>query len=158
LPAQEKCYLWKYYDWHIENAFQELDRSLASEIETLAYPAAALLSFCLALLTYNLISVVKSSLDAEHKGKVERSTLSGHYLAGEIAAACHGLTIAVSAGHWRRHFASLRPAAMAAILKTLAAHAQPDRIRGPRKPYPKRLSGKRYSRPSESSTCVERRS
>ena len=134
--------------WTVENAFQELDQALASEIETLAYPSAALLSFCVALLTYNLVSVVKSALAVEHKGKVERSMLSGYYLAGEIAAAYHGLTIAVPAEQWRRHFAALSPAEMAATLKTMAAHAQPDRfrknIRGPKKPRPKRLTGKRY--------------
>jgi len=38
--------------WTVENAFQELEQALHSEIETLAYPRAALLSFCVALLTY----------------------------------------------------------------------------------------------------------
>ena len=134
--------------WTVENAFQELDQALASEIETLAYPSAALLSFSVALLTYNVISVVKSALAVEHKGKIERSTLSGYYLAGEIAAAYHGLTIAVPPSQWRRHFASLSSIEMAETLKTLASHVRPYRfrknVRGPKKPRPKRLSGKRY--------------
>ena len=134
--------------WTVENAFQELDQALYSEIETLAYPSAALLSFCVALLTYNVISVVKSALAAEHQGKAERHTLSGYYLAGELAAAYHGLMIAVPPAQWRRHFAALSPAAMAQTLKALAAQTRPDRfrknVRGSKKPRPNRLSGKRY--------------
>ncbi len=134
--------------WTVENAFQELDQALASEIKTLAYPSAALLSFCVALLTYNLVSVVKSALAVEHRGKIERSTLSGYYLAGEIAAAYHGMDIAVPPWQWRRHFAALSPAEMAETLKTLASHVRPDRfrknVRGPKKPRPTRLTGKRY--------------
>lgn len=147
--------------WTVENAFQELDQALASEIKTLAYPSAALLSFCVALLTYNLVSVVKSALAVEHKGEVERSTLSGYYLAGEIAAAYHGLSIAVSPRQWQRYFAALSPAKMAETLKTLASHVQPDRfrknVRGPKKPRPKRLTGKRYHHVSTQRILTARR-
>ena len=44
--------------WTVENAFQELDQALASEIKTLAYPSAARLSFCVALLTYNVNGIL----------------------------------------------------------------------------------------------------
>jgi hypothetical protein len=134
--------------WTVENAFQELDQALHSEIQTLGYPQAALLSFCVAMLAYNVISVVKSALAAAHGAEAERQNLSGYYLAGELAAAYQGMMIAVPAQVWRRHFAALSPRELARTLKALAARVNPDRfrknVRGPKKPRPKRLSGKRY--------------
>jgi hypothetical protein len=47
--------------WTVERAFHELDQAFNGEIKTLGYPGAALLSFCVALLAYNVTSVVKSS-------------------------------------------------------------------------------------------------
>lgn len=147
--------------WTVENAFQELDQALHSEIKTLGYPGAALLSFCVALLTYNVISVVKSALAAVHGSEAERQSLSGYYLAGELAAAYHGMTIAVPAKTWTRHFASLTPAALAGILKTLAGKVRPERfrknIRGPKKPRPKRSSGKVRHHVSTARILAERR-
>jgi hypothetical protein len=132
--------------WTVENAFQELGQALHSEIKTLAYPKAALLGFCVALLAYNIISVVKTAM-ATVPGGLEREQVSGYYLAGEIAAAYHGMTIAVSARVWRREFARLTPSELAEVLKHLAAKIRPDRfrknVRGPKKPRPKRISGAR---------------
>jgi hypothetical protein len=147
--------------WTVENACQELDQALHSEIKTLGYPGAALLSFCVALLTYNVISVVKSALAAVHGSEAERQSLSGYYLAGELAAAYHGMMIAVPAKTWTRHFASLTSAALAGILKTLAGKVRPERfrknIRGPKKPGPKRSSGKVRHHVSTARILAERR-
>ena len=117
-----------------------------SEIRTLGYPKAALLSFCVALLAYNVISVVKSALAAVHGSAAERQTISGYYLAGEIAAAYHGMMIAVPADQWKRLFGQMTASELAHVLKSLAAKVRPDRfrknVRGPRKPRPpNRTSG-----------------
>jgi len=133
--------------WTIENAFQELDQAFNGEIKTLGYPGAALLSFCVALLAYNVISVVKSALAAAHGGKAKRENLSGYYLAGEIEATYHGMKIAISETEWAKHFASLAPADLARVLKEIAARVKPDRFRktgrGPQKPMPQRSSIRR---------------
>jgi hypothetical protein len=130
--------------WAVENAFQELGQALHSEIKTLAYPKAALLSFCVALLTYNVISVVKNAMAAV-PGGLQRAQVSGYYLASEIAATYQGMMIAVPPRVWRREFARLTPAELAEVLKQLAAKIRPDRfrknVRGPKKPRPKRISG-----------------
>jgi len=132
--------------WTVENAFQELGQALHSEIKTLAYPKAALLSFCVALLAYNVISVVKAAMAAV-PGGLAREEISGYYLAGEIAAAYHGMMIAVPSRVWTREFSHLAPADLARILKDLATQIRPDRfrknVRGPKKPRPKRISGAR---------------
>lgn len=134
--------------WTVEKAFNELDQALNGEIKTLGYPGAALLSFCVALLAYNVISVVKSALAAVHPTEARRESISGYYLAGEVAAAYHGMMIAVPPAEWTKHFALLNPAELARLLKTLAANVRPDRfrknVRGPKKPRPKRSSAKRH--------------
>lgn len=147
--------------WTVEKAFHELDQALNGEIKTLGYPGAALLSFCVALLAYNVISVVKSALAAVHKAEAKREDLSGYYLAGELAAAYHGMMIAVPVEEWTRHFASLSPAELAGLLKTMAAQVRPDRfrknIRGPKKPRPKRTSAKRRPHVSTARILAERK-
>ena len=90
--------------WTIENAFQELDQALNSEINTLGYPKAALFSFCVAVLVYNVVSVIKGALAAVHGRKLERKDLSGYYLAGELAATYNGMMIAVPPKEWTRRF------------------------------------------------------
>ena len=52
--------------WRIEILFQELTETLTCEIKTLAYPKAAIFAFCLALVAYNGISVIKAALRAVH--------------------------------------------------------------------------------------------
>lgn len=146
--------------WTVEKAFQELDQAFNGEIKTLGYPGAALLSFCVALLTYNVISVVKSALAAAHGAAMKRETISGYYLAGELAAAYHGMMIAVPPAQWTRHFASLTPAELAGVLKALAAKVRPDRfrknVRGPKKPPPRRTYDKRHPHVSTARILAQR--
>jgi hypothetical protein len=134
--------------WTVENAFQELEQALESEIRTLAYPKAALLAFCLAVVTYNMMSVVKGSLAKVHGDVVPREQLSGYYLAEEISASYRGMMVAVPPQTWKRKFASLSPRRLAQILETLALSVRPEQFRktkrGPKKPQPRRTSGKRF--------------
>jgi IS4 transposase len=147
--------------WTVEKAFHELDQALHGEIKTLGYPGAALLSFCVALLSYNVISVVKTALNAIHGTKAKREDLSGYYLAGELAAAYHGMMIAVPPTEWARHFASLSSTELARILKMSAAKVSPDRfrknVRGPKKPPPKRTSAKRHPHFSTARILAQRK-
>ena len=147
--------------WTVEKAFHELDQALNGEIKTLGYPGAALLSFCVALLAYNVISVVKNAMAAVHGAEAKREDLSGYYLAGELAAAYHGMMIAVPPTEWTRHFAKLNPTKLAGILKTLAAHVSPDRfrknVRGPKKPRPKRTNAKRHPHVSTARILAKRK-
>ena len=48
--------------WSIETAFFEITTPLSCEINTLGYPKAALFTFCLALLAYNAVSLIKAAL------------------------------------------------------------------------------------------------
>jgi hypothetical protein len=147
--------------WTIENAFQELDQALNSEINTLGYPKAALFSFCVAVLVYNVVSVIKGALAAVHDRKLERKDLSGYYLAGELAATYNGMMIAIPPKEWTKRFGSVSAVELAAVLKTLAAKVRPDRfrknVRGPKKPRPKRITGKRYHHVSTARILARRK-
>ena len=52
--------------WSIETAFVEITTTLSCEIKTLGYPKAAWLTFCLALLADNAVSLIKAALRRAH--------------------------------------------------------------------------------------------
>jgi IS4 transposase len=70
--------------WTIETAFQELEASLNSEVNTLGYPKAALFAFCVALVAYNVLSTVKGALRSVHGEEKVADEVSGYYVADEI--------------------------------------------------------------------------
>ena len=131
--------------WTIENAFQEIEQALRSEINTLGYPGAALLGFAIAVLTYNALSVTKWAIEGEHPESIQREQLSGYYLAGAVSADYGGMMIALPADEWTDRFGSLTPPQFAAHLRSCAQHVRPDtfrkNVRGPKRPRPKRSSG-----------------
>jgi len=133
--------------WQIENLFGELSQALEAEVNTLCYPKAALLDFCVGLLTYNTISVLKSALYAAHGEGAEVQRLSTYYLAEEIDAVYTGMMIAIPATTWTRTFRDLSSKQVAAILQELAAGTRVKRFRkrtrSTRKPPPKRTGGLR---------------
>ena len=133
--------------WDIESAFQEIEQALRSEIDTLCYPKAALLAFCIALTTYNVLSTIKAAMRSAHRDPSLLLDLSGYYLAEEISATYWGMIIAIEPAHWTRQFAKATSAEMAACLRALAADANPSRFkkrrRGPKRPPPARTGGLR---------------
>lgn len=128
--------------WSIERAFGELTLSLRGEIDTLGYPRAALLGYAIALVTYNLLAVVKAALRVAHGAEQVQDKVSLYYLADEVAGTWRGMEIAIPSRHWNGRFASLSPGELARELKHMAGHAQLRRYlkhpRGPKKPPPKR--------------------
>lgn len=131
--------------WTIEAVFGELTLSLRGEINTLGYPGAALLSYAIALVTYNLLSVVTVALRIAHQQEKNVPDISFYYLADEVTGIWRGMDIAIPAVEWDRHFARREPTELAEDLLAMARHAQLPRYRkhsrGPKKPPPKR-SGK----------------
>jgi hypothetical protein len=138
-----------------------LAQAIHREINTLGYPQAALLSFCVAVLAYNAVSVLKSALAGVHGERAERQTLSGYYLAGELAATYNGMMIAIADKEWTERFGSLSAARLAAVLKTMAAKVRVEcfrkNVRGPKKPRPKRATGKRHHHVSTARILAQRK-
>jgi hypothetical protein len=147
--------------WTIENAFQELEQSLRSEINTLGYPGAALLGFAIAVLTYNALSVAKWAIEKEHKDVITREQLSGYYLAAVVSQDYGGMMIALPEKVWTKRFGQLTPRQLAAELRGCAKHVRPaafqKNTRGPKRPPPKRTSGKIHHHVSTARLLAEQK-
>jgi hypothetical protein len=148
--------------WTIESVFQDLATTLRSEINTLAYPKAALFGFCLALVLFNVMSVIKAALRAAAKGSAEpKEKLSTYYLADEIAGVSRGMAIAIPAPHWEVAFAGLTPKQLAAALKWLAKKVDLQRFQTnpwtPKSAQPKRISGNRGNHVSTYELLLQRK-
>jgi hypothetical protein len=145
--------------WTVEGAFGELATCLNGEVNTLGYPKAALFAFCVALVSYNVLSVVKAALRSVH-GVEAVEEVSGYYLADEIAGTHRGMMIAIPADEWVV-FAGLTASALGEILKGLAARVRLSTLRkhrrGPKRPQPKRASGAKISHVSTAKLLAERK-
>lgn len=133
--------------WTIEIAFHEVAQNLEGEIETLGYPRAALFGFCMALVSFNVISVVLAAMRAVHGQEAVQTGISFYYLCDEVAATHRGLSIAVADGYWTRKYAALTPLQLARELARMAKQIPLARYRkhkrGPKKPVPKLNKQKR---------------
>lgn len=127
--------------WTIETAFQELTTTLRCEIKTLGYPKAALFAFCLAVVAYNAVSLLKASLRAVHGSEKVSEEVSAYYLTLEVRGTYEGMMIAIPEEHWRV-FGKMSMDQFVAVLKELAAKVNLERYqknkRGPKKPPPKK--------------------
>ena len=129
--------------WTIETMFQEITATLQCEIHTLGYPKAALFAFCLALVAFNAVSLLKAALRAVHGAATVNETVSGYYLNLEIRGTYEGMMIAIPEKHWTI-FRRLSLKELAEVLKELAGHLTLSRYRkhprGPKKPPPKKAA------------------
>src|SRR5262249_33960252 len=129
--------------WTIETVFQEVTTTLQCEIDTLGYPKAALFAFCLALVAFNAVSLLKAALRGVHGATTVNETVSGYYLNLEVRGTYDGMMIAIPEGHWTA-FRALSVADLARTLQEMAGHVQLARYRkhprGPKKPPPKKAA------------------
>ncbi len=127
--------------WKIETAFQELTEHLHSELNTLGYPPAALFGFCVALVSYMILSVVKAALSSEYGAETVDNEVSGYYLSDEISGTYRGMIIAIRDEEWVQ-FRNFSQSEFVTVLKQLAKNVKLSRFRkhprGPKKPVPKR--------------------
>jgi hypothetical protein len=132
--------------WTIETAFAVVQKCLEGEIRALGYPKAALFSYGVALFSFNVLQLMRAALRAAHgEEKIEKS-FSTQHMAEEVGMVWRGMTLLLTPTFWRRHYAQLDAAQIAAELKRLAtkvnlAHYKKV-TRTSRKPPPKRRSSK----------------
>jgi hypothetical protein len=147
--------------WTIEHAFQELATAFNAEVESLGYPKAALFAFCIGLLSYNVFSVVRAALRAQYGTEKIENEVSVYYLTEEISRSWDGINVAVPAAYWSARFGHLTPAQLASVLLCLAKNVHLRRYRkhprGPKRPPPKRSSGKRTKHVSTARILARRR-
>jgi IS4 transposase len=131
--------------WRIEGMFQRLESVLHSEIRTLGHPRAALLGFTVAVLAYNVLAMLKRSVETAHAAADETGApppeVSTYYLAVQIRSQYEGMLIALPPNEWS-HWSDATPDVIASKLLELARCVDPAQVRtrrrGPktRKPAP----------------------
>jgi hypothetical protein len=145
--------------WTIETAFQHLAEYLNSEINTLGYPRAALFGFCVALVAYIIMSVVKAALGSVHGVDFVEKNVSGYYVANEIEGVYLGMMIVVGNNDWIV-FRDMQPNELVRTLKNLAKKVNLSKYqkhpRGPKKPQPKRVGMKNKPHVSTARILAER--
>ncbi len=128
--------------WSVETLFQELTCHLGCEVNTLGYPRAALFAFCVALVAYAVLAVVKAALRSVHGEEVVETQVSGYYLALEMTRVHGGMMIAIPPEYWQV-FGELDGKGMAGLLRDLAGRMKlakyRKQTRKPKKPAPKRI-------------------
>lgn len=122
--------------WQVETCFGSLTLNFNGEIGTLAYPKAALFSFCLALVTYTVRAVLGSVHGVD---KIEVA-LSDYYLVDEIQGNYRGMMVALPPQSWQC-FAALPLSEFLDCLQQWATQVSLKRFlkspRGPKKKQPK---------------------
>ena len=139
--------------WTIEKLFHSMTELLRCEVNTLAYPKAALFGFCVALAAHNVLATVKAALRATHKKVALDEVLSDFYVAEELAGTYRGMMIALPEGEWK-HLAEMSDNDFVDWLTGVAKRVRLDRYpksrRGPKKPRPRRT---RYAKAKHKATA-----
>jgi hypothetical protein len=114
-----------------------------------------LFAFCVALASYNVMSVVKAALRSVHGEAV-----SFYYLVDELSGTHRGMMIAIPEDEWAVSH-GLTAAAFAAILRESAAGARLSasrkQVRGPKRPPPKRANGAKIKHVSTAKLLEKRK-
>jgi hypothetical protein len=146
--------------WTVETMYQELTQYLGCEVNTLGYPKAALFAFCVALVAYNVLAVVKAALRSVHGETKIENEVSGYYLALEISRMYAGMMVAIPEEHWEV-FQRCSRKEMACLLRKLAKGMELARYRkqrrSPKKPAPERTYDKNHPHVATSQLLEERK-
>ena len=127
--------------WSIEGMFQRLEIALHSEVQSLGYPRAALLAFGVAIVAYNILSVLQAAIRSEHASTPAAHSLSLYYVTQEILGQYRGMMTAIPASGWA-DYDSMSPAQLACELRRLAAKVDPTRLSTHRRaPKPRKSKG-----------------
>jgi Transposase DDE domain len=146
--------------WTLEGLFQELEGCLGCEVDTLCYPKAALFAYCVAILSYNLLSVPKAALRALYgEDKVEQE-VSTYYLVLQISTVYAGMMIAIPSQEWKL-FQHASSKDMVKLLRELARKIDLLAIkktpRAPKKPQSKRTHSKKKPHVSSARILADRK-
>ena len=135
---------WYRGRWQVETHFQRLTQQLHCEPPGLSQPRAALFAFAMAVTAANALAVVLRALEARHGWEAVRE-LSYYYLVYDVDHTWRGMEIVVPGSRW--HFIRRANAPqLAQWLLEVAGQVPMEHYRrskrGPKKPQPKRASGK----------------
>ncbi len=78
----------------------------------------------MALVTYNLLSVVRSAVHAVHGEEAGANLSTYYYMSHEVASTHLGMSVILEGEFWQNKYGSFTPTQMAAELKRLARNIQ----------------------------------
>jgi IS4 transposase len=126
--------------WRIERLFQVLEQCFRGEINTLAYPRAALFGFVMALICYYLLAVAQAAMRSVPGTDKIEAGISPYYLADEVRRIYDGMMIAIPPVQWQP-FAQLDVDSTVQFLQQSAAQMELSKFRshprGEKKKVPK---------------------
>lgn len=127
--------------WTIEGVFLTLTQIMDGEIPSLGYPQAALFAFAIALVSFNIASVVRAALRATFGRERVEQEVSWYYVANEVRVNYGGMDVALDEETWVP-FQSMSAQELASKLKEYASNVRLSAFkrhpRGPKKPAPRR--------------------
>jgi len=106
--------------------FQRLESVLHSEICSLGHPRAALLGFAVAVLAYNVLSLLQRCVERAHQDQEPPPDVSTYHLALHIRSSYEGMLIALPPEQWRS--SNGEPTALADRLMQLARNIDPRQV------------------------------
>lgn len=145
VDARRICELYRER-WRIERHFSVLKAVLNGEIESLGKPRAALFALSMAMVAGNALGVVKRLLSDEH-GPDLWEQLSAYYLADEVKANYRAVE-SLLGERGQQRLSEMPARAFWTWSQETASRVQPwtltkNKPRGPKRPKPKGVSGKR---------------
>ena len=124
--------------WTIETMFCQLEATLRNEVNTLAFPQAALFGFGLALVAYNIMNLIQGALRASHGHEKVQEEVSVYYIADEIQGTWRGLDLLIDKQSWKEKFGAMSNTQLARFLLLAAKSVNLKRFqkhkRKPKKP------------------------
>lgn len=114
--------------WQIESLFQRLESVLHSEVRSLGHPRAALLAFGVAVLAYNVLTVLQSAVWQAHHLDGRELELSPFYVATEIRACYAGMMMAVAVAAWEQ-YETMSTGQLGGLMLELAKSVNPKTLR-----------------------------
>jgi hypothetical protein len=132
--------------WRIEKMFQVITDNFNCEIKTLGYPRAALFVFCMAMIAFNILSVIRGAMKEVHGEEKMEAELSNYYVAKEVQRNFSGMEIAVTPEEWKE-FNEMSETEFAEHLKDWAKKVELQKFRssprGEKKPVKKEKFNKK---------------
>src|SRR5690606_37315013 len=111
-----------------------------SEVKTLGHPRAALLAFGIAVMAYNVLSVIQAAVSTAHDLRDSGIELSPFYVALEVKSCYAGMMMATTGAAWKSYDALDAPQ-LSRLLLEIAVHARLKALRknpsSPKKPKDK---------------------
>lgn len=118
-PALSQLYLRR---WTIEDVFRTMTEVLRCELDTLAYPKAALLGFGVALVGFNILAALRAALRSEHGAEAVEREVSSYHVMCEVRETYRGMMVALPPADWGP-FRGLESVRFVELLREVASQA-----------------------------------